>query len=268
MYKHGRITRHAVADHPFLKNEIEVQSLNNDKLPIKRRPKEDLIGKTFGRLTVIGIDDEIKKERIYWKCQCCCEDKNYISASTSALKSGRVRSCGCLRREIASNRLKKYNVYDLSNDFGVGYTTNTNQPFLFDKEDFELIKNYAWRTQGNGYIVSTNAEHATVYLHKLVMTTTECLEVDHINLDKLDNRKENLRVCTRQQNACNRCAPKNNTSGYPGVLWEKRFNKWRARIISNKHDYHLGLFDNYNDAVKARKEAEIKFHGDYRYKGD
>ena len=57
----------------------------------------------------------------------------------------------------------------------------------------------------------------------------------------------------------------NNTSGYSGVNWVKQLNKWRARITVNHNEIHLGIFDNMQDAIRARKEAEIKYFGEYRY---
>lgn len=164
---------------------------------------------------------------------------------------------------------KKYNVFDLSNEYGIGYTTNTNIPFYFDKDDYDKIKTYAWREDINsGYIVSSSRT-SIIYIHRIIMNCCERKqEVDHINHNKADNRKQNLRICTHQQNNCNKPKTKLNTSGHVGVMWEKRFNKWRARIFNNGKDIHLGLFDNFEDAVAAREMAEIKYHKEFRYKGE
>jgi hypothetical protein len=83
-------------------------------------------------------------------------------------------------------------------------------------------------------------------------------EIDHINGDPTDNRIENLRNVTHRENARNRRIPTNNTSGRMGVQWSKRHNKWLAFIRSEKRrgNAHLGLFDKFEDAVKAREAAE------------
>jgi len=92
--------------------------------------------------------------------------------------------------------------------------------------------------------------------------------VDHINHKTYDNQKTNLRIVTNQQNCFNHQMNKNNTSGVTGVWWSNSTNKWIAEIKLNYKKIHLGSFDNINDAAKIRKEAEIKYFGEYRYKGD
>ena len=83
--------------------------------------------------------------------------------------------------------------------------------------------------------------------------------IDHISGVKEDNRIENLRSVTRQENARNIKIPKNNTSGTIGVTWNKAKNKWQAQIKVNQKNINLGSFTNINDAIAARKVAEIKY---------
>ena len=80
-----------------------------------------------------------------------------------------------------------------------------------------------------------------------------------------DNRKSNLRVATFEENSYNTTLRSNNTSGVTGVNWEKRRNKWQAYITVNKKRIYLGLFDNIEDAIRVRKEAESKFFGEYSH---
>ena len=89
-------------------------------------------------------------------------------------------------------------------------------------------------------------------------------EVDHINRNRLDNRIENLRLVTSSQNLMNSGSYKNNTSGFKGVYWDKIKKNWRTLIIVNGKRIQLGSFINKEDAIKARKEAEIKYFGDFR----
>lgn len=87
--------------------------------------------------------------------------------------------------------------------------------------------------------------------------------VDHINGDKLDNRRANLRVVTCQTNQANRRYPnKNNTSGARGVGYIAALNKWRAQIMSNRKTIHIGLFPTKEEAIKARKQAELAYYGE------
>lgn len=231
-----------------------------------RTIKYDLTGKKFGMLTVIGVDKGKNDfNKIYWNCVCDCG--NYVSASTSSLKDGSTASCGCKRAITLRNKTKKYNEYSMCEDYVIGYTTNTNKEFKIDKEDFEKIKNNAWRESPYGYIISS-CKSQNIYMHRIIMDCPDNYEVDHINHNKMDNRKSNLRVCSHQQNNYNKVISKYNTSGHTGVQWEKRFNRWRSRISVNGKDIHLGLFKEYEDAVKAREEAEIKYYKEFRYKGD
>lgn len=89
------------------------------------------------------------------------------------------------------------------------------------------------------------------------------LHVDHINSNPSDNSFANLRLASNKENACNRGAPKNSTSGYKGVTWKKSKNKWNAQIQSNGIKKNLGYFDTAEDAHAAYCEASTKLHGDF-----
>ena len=89
--------------------------------------------------------------------------------------------------------------------------------------------------------------------------------VDHINHDITDNRKNNLRISTHQQNMMNTKIQKNNTSGVTGVKWHKGISKWIADITVSNERIYLGCFDNFNNAVQARRKAEQKYFGEYSY---
>ena len=89
--------------------------------------------------------------------------------------------------------------------------------------------------------------------------------VDHIDGDKSNNKINNLRLASKSENGRNRVnLPSNNTSGVIGVCWDKKAKKWKAFIMINGKQKHLGYFINIEDAIKARKEAEIKYFGDFR----
>lgn len=178
-------------------------------------------------------------------------------------------SCGCVQNETKFkkfNQLQRkyeYNKYDLSGEFGVGWTVNTNQKFYFDLEDYDLIKNYCWSMDNDGYIIS-NAPYKI--MHRLVLNANETEIVDHIYHNKFDNRKSKLRIVTSSQNSMNRKIHSNNTSGTKGVC--RINNKWNANICVNGEKYNLGYFDNLDDAVRVRKEAELKLFGEYNYQSE
>ena len=237
--------------------------------------KEDLTGRTFGRLSVINqADDYINPntgQRIaQWNCICSCEDHKMIQVRGTSLKSGNTTSCGCLQREIISKIKKKENRFDLhSEDYAIGYTLK-GEPFWFDKEDYNLVKKYCWHYDSSGYVVHKD-DDGNLYLHRLVMGITDVnIQVDHISHPpkpnhKVDNRKVNLRLVTNQQNQMNNAIGKNNTSGKTGVSWDKARMKWEAYIWFDRQKIHLGRFANKEDAIIAGKEAEKKYFGEYRY---
>jgi len=87
-------------------------------------------------------------------------------------------------------------------------------------------------------------------------------DIDHINQSKYDNRIDNLRDVDHAVNGRNQLINKNNTSGFAGVCWNKKSKKWEASIMVNYKTMHLGRFTNKEDAINARKQANIKhnFH--------
>lgn len=223
----------------------------------------ELTGQRFGKLIVKSFFD-IQHRNTRWLCDCDCGNETVVVGA--ALKYGDTKSCGCLRDETTSKRSKKYNTYDLSGEYGVGYTFK-GEEFWFDLEDYDKIKGYCWYINDKGY-VTTNIYSAnkTMGLHQIIMCDVENeMLVDHRNHKKYDNRKSNLRITTPSQSVMNRGLYSNNTSGVTGVSWVNSRQKWRARINMFKKEINLGLFSNFEEAVKARKEAENKYFGEYSY---
>ena len=99
-------------------------------------------------------------------------------------------------------------------------------------------------------------------MHRLIMDIEDInVQVDHFNRNRKDNRKENLKYLSPQHNNWNKGLQKNNESGVTGVRWNKEAQKWIAYIMRK----HLGTFNSFEDAVKARKRAEQKYFGEYSY---
>lgn len=127
---------------------------------------------------------------------------------------------------------------------------------IIDTEDLEKVSSFRWYQAGEGYVVTRLKSRKLLYLHQLILGYREGLQNDHINRYKLDNQKNNLRFCTRNQNAYNTGLRSDNISGYKGVRWRERDKKWVAQIKVKGKDYHLGYFDILEDAVNARTTAE------------
>lgn len=141
------------------------------------------------------------------------------------------------------------------------YGTETNRTII-DIEDIDNIIKYKWHCRNNGYC----GANSNILLHRIVMNAKKGEYIDHINGNRLDNRKQNLRKCTNQENNFNKGLYSHNTSGVTGVSWDKRRNKWEVSIKINQKKMYLGRFDNFNDAVNKRKETEMIYFGEFAYK--
>lgn len=103
----------------------------------------------------------------------------------------------------------------------------------------------------------------SAYLHRIIMNCPEGKQVDHINRNSLDNRRENLRICSRGENAKNRKKGKNNKSGYKGVCQDKKTKKWVANISFGGKQYYLGLFKTKEKAYEAYCKKAKQWHGEF-----
>lgn len=175
--------------------------------------------------------------------------------------------------EARLNAEKEYGIHKLKNEYtefedyielkitdtkGVEYFTK------FSIEDFDLVSQKLWHISSVGYVGCYENKSTTLF-HRLVMGNPENLVIDHKSLDKLDNRRENLRICTTSQNAMNKLPQSNSTSGVSGVNYEKRRRKWRVRIKKDGIVTELGHYEDFDEAVKVRRKAEEDYFGEFRY---
>ncbi len=122
---------------------------------------------------------------------------------------------------------------------------------IVDDDDFGRLNSQRWCAdkRNTKYKTEFVARNGQTLMHRVIMKAKEGEEVDHINGNSLDNRKSNLRIVTRRQNAQNR--HDNRTSRFPGVSWNKGKNKWECRIRINGHKKHVGYFKNEEKAAQA-----------------
>lgn len=128
---------------------------------------------------------------------------------------------------------------------------------LVDDCDYGYLNKYRWFYSKRGYAVSHMDDYKKMfYMHRIITNAPLGMDVDHKNHDPLDNRRCNLLVCTHARNMQNTSKRSHNKSGYLGVCWHKQLGKWRATITIDGVYKHLGVFNNIDDAIKARKNAE------------
>ena len=234
-----------------------------------------MTGMVFGNLTVIkrGPNTKGKAGIAKWWCRCCCENPELVLVAGTKLRNGTIQSCPVCARRSASEKLKKYNSYDLNGEYGIGYTYNTDShgrnEFYFDLEDYDKIKDFCWNfTKPNNYVQARDCDNNTmVQMQQIIMPAPTGFETDHIHgsNSRNDNRKSNLRLSTHSQNLKNLSLSKANKSGFTGVCWYAKNNKWISYITVDGKRKHLGYFTDFDDAVKARQDAEYKYFGEWSH---
>lgn len=142
---------------------------------------------------------------------------------------------------------------------------------LVDDEDFEKLNQLKWYVGCNGYHWyatrqrrKENGTWETITMHREILNAPKGILCDHKNGNGLDNRRDNLRPCTRQENARNRkFAQKNNRLGIKGVHWREDIKKFQSQIQVNGKKIKLGYFNILGDADSAYRIAEEKCFGEF-----
>ena len=186
-----------------------------------------------------------------------CESKHHAKGYCSRHRS-QIRRHGKLLERTTKDK-NKY--VDCGNYYEICLYNRKSEEVartLIDKDDYEKVKDYKWGINPQGYAVTTIINKKTLRLHHLVKTRHKYLFTDHKDTDKLNNKKNNLRYATDQQNSRNKKSI--------GICWLKKRNKWKAQIGVSRKVIFLGEFKEEEGAKKARREAELKYFGEFAYK--
>jgi len=140
---------------------------------------------------------------------------------------------------------------------------------LVDDEDYEWLLQWTWyadKRKHTYYAIRAPWNESSVGMHREIMGIVgdDKRWVDHRNNNGLDNRRQNLRICTPQQNRMN-ARGKGGTSQYKGVFWSKHANKWGVQICINGGKKNLGYFDLEEEAAKIYNEAAMELFGEFAY---
>jgi len=149
-----------------------------------------------------------------------------------------------------------------------------NQFAIVDDADYDWLNQWKWcvtGTSGSFYAVRNSPKKKgishQIFMHReiLGLEYKDGRKADHSNHNTLDNRRENLRDCTHQQNLMNQKLQKNKTSKYKGVCWDKSRKKWTAYLKIKGERKNLGRFNAEKQAALAYNNAAKKYHGDFAY---
>ena len=218
--------------------------------------KEDLTGKKFSYLTVIKRDEDhvTKSGNIYPRWICKCECGKHVSVFQSSLKSGQQKSCGCKHFSAC----KKYNNYKVNGNFVEVNLTNCDETMICDLEKWRQLKKYCWIKGKTGY-AEARVEGKTRLFHHFVIECEKGKVRDHINRNKLDNRKINLRCVSYSDNNKNVDKAGRNRYGVTGAY--KNGNKIGMRIYVNGKIKYIGSFSTIEEAIEAKKKSEELYEG-------
>lgn len=211
---------------------------------------KDLTGNKIGKLLL--TERKRENNRTYYYCKCDCGNSLWIRAD-SLTKSNPTQSCGCLSEDT------QFKAKDIRNK-RYGRLVAVKPTKKRDKYNSSVI----WKCECD----CGNIKYAPEYLlNKGGVSSCGCLGMENSlkNIAKATevHLKEHIIEGTNIQVIATDKPMAHNTSGVKGVKWDKEREKWIAEIIFQKQHYYLGRYDNKEDAVKARKEAEDKLHKEF-----
>lgn len=145
--------------------------------------------------------------------------------------------------------------------------TNT-RPAIVNDSDYELVARHKWHRSSKGYAQTVlplgRGQQRTVLMHRLILDAPKGIQVDHIDHDKLNNRRSNIRLCSGHDNQGNRRSSVG-SSRFKGVTWSKQKRKWKAYIQQRKSTCYLGYYDAEEAAARAYDAAAREYFGEFAY---
>ena len=264
-----------ILDNDFIENEKKKFT------DIIAKPKDDLVGMKFGRLTVIcRANDYHYPNRdctmAKWHCICDCENHTLIDVQHSHLKYGNTRSCGCLAKEnsqqviqlaieatrkpLKNNPTLELNLVDGEHEpFGkFRCYNNDSEDVYFSMRDYDTLKDYGWCIHKDNCGRYLRVISGT---NKVMHQILGMKDADHINRNALDNRRENLdNKATRSEQSHNQKVRYNNKSGVKGVWYERDglSRPWRAQLKNCGEIVLNEFYVTKDEAIIARLNAEIR----------
>lgn len=204
------------------------------------------------------------------KCKCeWCNEEALVKEGKGAGYCGRHSQQIYLKGECYHTRFDPH-YFTIEGDVAympLYYQDGTlKATVIIDAEDVERVGQYKWNKQNKGNHVEAYVDKKVTQLHRFIMNETDSnVLIDHINRNPLDNRKCNLRRCTKQQNCCNRKVHKQNKTGHKNI--SIRNGRYAVHIYKNGKQHYIGSYAELEDAIKARDEALEKLHGEFASRG-
>ena len=193
-----------------------------------------MAGQKVGRLRILKRVPN-SRGHTRWLCKCECGKETIVDSFN--IRSGHTTSCGHCER------------YERIDDQTMKCVLQNGDAFLIDAEDYERVSQHKWSVENSGYIHSTYAgKH--MRLHRFLLGNLPKV-IDHINGDKTDNRKCNLRVCENKENIRNQKLMNRNKTGFKGVCLDKRRGKYESSITVDSKKKFLGYYENGNSGLES-----------------
>lgn len=224
-----------------------------------KNSENNLIGQTFGLWTVIDEAESYKSPTTgevickCWLCRCICGTERIIRAAQLRYRKNNY-GCGC---KGINQRIRKNKVLNC-----MEYVDRQGRIILFDECDLDIMKLGLWNVNSSSGYASSNKYGL---LHRKIMNVSNPKDqIDHINGNRSDNRRCNLRIVDNQHNCWNSTISSNNTSGHKNVVFDKQRNMWRIRISKDGKEYtwHSKEFD---EACRIAEEKHKQLFGEYSF---